>query len=125
MVVAFAERFPRSKPHNVYDIRDSVYHRRYRDVDIYGDKRRPRPAPRLELDNGSKNVVALKTTHKISGLKERGDIMGMTDKQFAAYNRLILKRLKKLQKLLEETGNEELKEELLDIMEDIQKATEE
>lgn len=51
--------------------------------------------------------------------------MGMTDKQFAAYNRLILKRLKKLQKLLEETGNEELKEELLDIMEDIQKATEE
>lgn len=51
--------------------------------------------------------------------------MGMTDKQFAAYNRQILKRLKRIEKLLEETKNEEIKAELCDIMEDIQKATEE
>lgn len=51
--------------------------------------------------------------------------MGMTDKQFAAYNRQIFKRLKRIEKLLEETDNEELKAELRDIMEDIQKAAEE
>ena len=51
--------------------------------------------------------------------------MGMTDKQFAAYNRHLWKRLKSLEKQLENIGKDEIKEELRDIMDDIQKTIEE
>ena len=50
--------------------------------------------------------------------------MGMTDKQLAAYNRQLIKRIKRVEKLLEDTDNEEAKEELRDILDDLQKSLE-
>lgn len=50
--------------------------------------------------------------------------MGMTDKQFDAYNRHLLKRIKRVEKLLENTDNEEAKTELRDILDDLQKSLE-
>lgn len=50
--------------------------------------------------------------------------MGMTDKQFAAYNRQILRRLMNIQKLLKTTDNEKAETELQDIIDDLQKSIE-
>ncbi|MDE7293100.1 MAG: hypothetical protein K2N72_01610 [Oscillospiraceae bacterium] len=50
--------------------------------------------------------------------------MGMTDKQFDAYNRQLMKRIKQVMKLLEETDSEEAKKELADILDDLQKSLE-
>lgn len=50
--------------------------------------------------------------------------MGMTDKQFDAYNRQLLKRIKRVEQLLNGTDNEEAKKELADILDDLQKSLE-
>ncbi|MDE6592698.1 MAG: hypothetical protein K2K57_06510 [Oscillospiraceae bacterium] len=50
--------------------------------------------------------------------------MGMTDKQFDAYNRQLMKRIKQVLKLLEETDSTEAKKELADILDDLQKSLE-
>lgn len=50
--------------------------------------------------------------------------MGMTDKQFDAYNRQLMKRIKQVMKLLEETDSDEAKKELADILDDLQKSLE-
>lgn len=50
--------------------------------------------------------------------------MGMTDKQFDAYNRQLIRRIERVEKLLENTDNEEAKEELRSILEDLQKSIE-
>ena len=50
--------------------------------------------------------------------------MGMTDKQFDAYNRQLIKRIKIIEKLLENTDNEEAKAELHDLLDDLQKSLE-
>ncbi len=51
--------------------------------------------------------------------------MGMTDKQFDAYNRHLLKRIQRVEKLLKDSDNEEAKAELRDILDDLQKSIEE
>lgn len=50
--------------------------------------------------------------------------MGMTDKQFDAYNRQLIRRIERVEKLLENTDNEEAKAELHEILEDLQKSIE-
>lgn len=50
--------------------------------------------------------------------------IGMTDKQFDAYNRQLLRRIKRVEKLLEDTDNEEVKAELREILDDLQKSLE-
>lgn len=50
--------------------------------------------------------------------------MGMTDKQFDAYNRQLMKRLKRVEKLLEDTDSEEAKKEISDILSDLQQSLE-
>lgn len=50
--------------------------------------------------------------------------MGMTDKQFAAYNRQLIRRIERIEKLLEGTDNEEVKKELREILDDLQKSLE-
>lgn len=50
--------------------------------------------------------------------------MGMTDKQFDAYNRLLMKRIKHVMKLLEESDSTDAKKELADILDDLQKSLE-
>lgn len=49
--------------------------------------------------------------------------MGMTDKQFDAYNRRLLKRIKRVEQLLKDTDNEEAKAELRDILDDLHKVS--
>lgn len=48
----------------------------------------------------------------------------MTDKQFDAYNRQLLKRTEQVEKLLEGADIEEAKKALADIMNDLQKSIE-
>lgn len=50
--------------------------------------------------------------------------MGMTDKQFAAYIRQLINRIKRVEKLIENTDCEEAKSELRDILDDLQKSLE-
>ncbi len=50
--------------------------------------------------------------------------MGMTDKQFDAYNRQLMKRIQRIEKLLKDTDNEEAKAEIRDILDDLQKSLE-
>ncbi|MCM1578501.1 MAG: hypothetical protein NC078_06875 [Ruminococcus sp.] len=50
--------------------------------------------------------------------------MGMTDKQFDAYNRLLIQRIKHIEKLLDETDNSNAKAELKTLLEDLQKSLE-
>ncbi len=50
--------------------------------------------------------------------------MGMTDKQFAAFIRQLMWRIKQLEKLIEETGSEEAKKEMEEILNDLQKSLE-
>lgn len=50
--------------------------------------------------------------------------MEMTDKQFDAYNRQLIRRIERVEKLLENTDNEEAKAELHEILEDLQKSIE-
>ena len=50
--------------------------------------------------------------------------MGMTDKQFAAYNRQLLRRIKRVEELLKDTDNEDAKTELREILDDLQKSLE-
>ena len=50
--------------------------------------------------------------------------MGMTDKRFDAYNRQLLKRIMRFEKLLENTDNDEARAELRDILDDLQKSLE-
>lgn len=50
--------------------------------------------------------------------------MGMTDKQFDAYNRQLMQRLKGIAKLIDGTGNEEAKTNLQEIIDDLQKSIE-
>ncbi len=45
-------------------------------------------------------------------------------KQFDAYNRLLINRIKRVEKLLENNDNEEAKAELRDILDDLQKSLE-
>ncbi len=56
---------------------------------------------------------------------EGGETMGMTDKQFDAYNRQLLDRIKDaLNKLPENEGNKETRSELEKIAESLQKSLE-
>ena len=48
----------------------------------------------------------------------------MTDKQFDEYNRQLINRIMHVEKLLENTDNEEAKSELRDILDDLQKSLE-
>lgn len=50
--------------------------------------------------------------------------MGITNKQFDEYNSRLLKRMQRVEKLLESTDNEEAKSELRDILDDLQKSLE-
>ena len=50
--------------------------------------------------------------------------MGMTDKQFAAYIRMLLWRIKRVEELLKDTDNEDAKTELREILDDLQKSLE-
>ncbi|MDE7229097.1 MAG: hypothetical protein K2N56_01330 [Oscillospiraceae bacterium] len=52
------------------------------------------------------------------------EIIGMTDKQFDAYNRQLLRRIKRVEQLLKDTDNEEAKAELRDILDDFKKSLE-
>lgn len=50
--------------------------------------------------------------------------MGMTDKQFAAYIRQLIKRLKGMEELLNEGSNEKAKSEMQEMLDDLQKSIE-
>ncbi len=50
--------------------------------------------------------------------------MGMTDKQFAAFIRQLMWRIKQLEKLIEKTGSEDAKKEMEEILNDLQKSLE-
>ena len=50
--------------------------------------------------------------------------MGQTDTQFKAFIRQLFKRIKRVEKLLENADNEESKAELKDILDDLQKSLE-
>ena len=50
--------------------------------------------------------------------------MGMTDKQFAAYIRQLINRIKRFEELLESEDKEKMKAELRSILDDLQKSLE-
>ncbi len=50
--------------------------------------------------------------------------MGQTDTQFKAFIRQLFKRIKRVEKLLENADSEECKAELKDILDDLQKSLE-
>lgn len=48
----------------------------------------------------------------------------MTDKQFAAYNRMLIGRLKSIEELLKTSDKEKVEAELHDFIDDLQKSLE-
>ncbi|MCM1328990.1 MAG: hypothetical protein NC253_06055 [Ruminococcus sp.] len=50
--------------------------------------------------------------------------MAITNKQFDEYNRKLIRRIERLQQLTADIDNDELKEELREILDDLQKSIE-